>query len=153
VKAVKNRRRLEFALATGIRPLAGAWQRLADAALASFGISNSQGWALVHLARLGPDTRQADLARAIGITEASLVRTLHQLEHAGLIARQPGRDDRRANRLVLSERGATLATAIDERLIALRAELLAGISAGDLATTMHVLDHVAQQIAERRRRP
>jgi MarR family transcriptional regulator for hemolysin len=150
---VNDRRHLELALATGIRPLAGAWQRLADAALASFGISNSQGWALVHLARLGPDTRQADLARAIGITEASLVRTLHQLEHAGLIARQPGRDDRRANRLVLSDRGATLAARIDERLIALRAELLADICDDELDTTMRVLDHVAQRIVERRGRP
>lgn len=148
-----NRRYLEFSLATGIRPLAGAWQRLADVALASFGISNSQGWALVHLARLGTDTRQADLARAIGITEASLVRTLHQLEHAGLIARQPGQDDRRANRLVLSDRGAKLAAQIDERLVALRIELLEGISDDDLNATLRVLNHVAQRIAERRGRP
>lgn len=150
---MSSRRQLEFALATSMRPIAGAWQRLADAALATLDISNSQGWALVHLARLGPDTRQADLARAIGITEASLVRTLHQLEHAGLIARQPGRDDRRANRLVLSDRGATLAARIDERLIALRAELLADICDDELDTTMRVLDHVAQRIVERRGRP
>ena len=96
---------------------------------------------------------QNQLARAIGITEASLVRTLHQLEHAGLIARQPGRDDRRANRLVLSDRGATLAARIDERLIALRAELLADICDDELDTTMRVLDHVAQRIVERRGRP
>ena len=62
---MSRRRHLEFSLATGIRPLAGAWQRLADAALATLGISNSQGWALVHLARLGSNARQADLARAI----------------------------------------------------------------------------------------
>lgn len=150
---MSRRRHLEFSLATGIRPLAGAWQRLADAALATLGISNSQGWALVHLARLGTDARQADLARAIGITEASLVRTLHQLEQGGFVARHPHRDDRRANRLALTEAGAAIAAGIDARLIALRAELLDGIPDADVATTVRVLDRIAQCIADRRGRP
>lgn len=148
-----SRRNLEFALATGMRPLAGAWQRLADATLASLDISNSQGWALVHLARLGAETRQADLARAIGITEASLVRTLHQLEHAGFVTRQTDPDDRRTNRLLLTKAGTAVAERIDARLIALRKELLAGISDAEVATTLRVLDLVAGRIAERRGRP
>jgi MarR family transcriptional regulator for hemolysin len=147
---VTSRRENEFALATGLRPLSGAWQRLADAALATLDISNSQGWALVHLARLGAETRQADLARAIGITEASLVRTLHQLEHAGYVARRSDPDDRRTNRLVLTDAGAAIATGIDARLVALRAELLDGISDADVETTVRVLDTVARRIAERR---
>ena len=150
---VKSRRAVEFALATGLRPIAGAWQRLADAALASLDISNSQGWALVHLARMGPDTRQSDLARAIGITEASLVRTLHQLEHAGLIARQTNPQDRRSNRLVLTGAGVAMADSIDSRLIELRADLLDGIPDDDLEASVRVLDRVAQRIAERRGRP
>jgi len=147
------RRDLEFALATGIRPLAGAWQRLADAALASLDISTSQGWALVHIARLGAELRQADLARAIGITEASLVRTLHQLERAGFVARRPDPGDRRTNRLVLTEAGAAIAGGIDARLAALRAELLDGVADADLATTVRVLDHVGQRIAALRGQP
>jgi MarR family transcriptional regulator for hemolysin len=150
---MSSRRQLEFALATGMRPIAGAWQRLADAALATLDISNSQGWALVHLARLGAETRQADLARAIGITEASLVRTLHQLEHAGYVTRRPDPDDRRTNRLVLTEAGATIATGIDARLVVLRAELLDGLPDADVETTVRVLDTVARRIAERRGRP
>ena len=133
--------------------MAGAWQRLADTALATLDISNSQGWALVHLARLGAETRQADLARAIGITEASLVRTLHQLEHAGYVTRRPDRDDRRTNRLVLTEAGTAIAAGIDARLITLRAELLNAIPDADVETTVRVLELVAQRIAERRGRP
>ena len=144
---------MEFALATGIRPIAGAWQRLADAALASLDISNSQGWALVHLARLGAETRQGDLARAIGITEASLVRTLHLLERAGFVTRRPDPEDRRTNRLALTEAGAAIAEGIDARLVALRAELLDGIADADLATTVRTLDLVGQRIAARRGRP
>lgn len=145
-----TRNAFEFALATGIRPLAGAWQRLADSALASLDISNSQGWALVHLARIGAAARQGDLARAIGITEASLVRTLHQLEHAGYVARQADPVDRRTNRLVLTPAGAKIAGGIDARLIALRAELLDGISDAALATTVDTLELIGQRIAARR---
>lgn len=148
-----SRAALEFALATGIRPIAGAWQRLADATLASLDVSNSQGWALVHLGRMGPATRQADLASAIGITEASLVRTLHQLEQAGYVVRQPDPVDRRINRLVLTERGIAIAQGIDDRLIALRADLLDDISDADLEITVRVLDRAAQRIQERRERP
>ena len=148
-----SRRELEFALANGVRPLAAAWHRLADGALASLEISNSQGWALVHLARLGPTTRQADLAQAIGITEASLVRILHQLEHAGFVTRQPDRDDRRTNRLMLTESGAVIAAGIDERLVALRTYLLDGVTDEDIALTTRTLDLVARRIAEWRGLP
>jgi len=144
---------MEFALAMVIRPIAGAWQRLADATLASLDISNSQGWALVHLARMGSDTRQADLARAIGITEASLVRTLHQLQHAGLVARRADPEDRRTNRLALTEAGVAVAEGIDARLLALRADLLDGIADDDLAATVRVLDILTQRIAKRRGPP
>jgi DNA-binding MarR family transcriptional regulator len=106
--------------------LSGAWQRLADAALATLDVSNSQGWALVHLARLGAETRQADLARAIGITEASLVRTLHQLEHSGYVARRPDPDDALRETETAHE---TYARARDETAALARARDSAAVSA------------------------
>ena len=145
-----ERQQIEHALATRMSPIARAWQRLADATLASLGISNSSGWALVHLERLGPETRQRELARAIGVSEASLVRTLHQLERAGLIMRRTDPGDRRTNRLALTEAGAALAARIDARLIALRHDLLDGVAESDIATAVRVLDTVAARIAERR---
>lgn len=148
-----TRRALEFMLATGIRPIAGAWMRLADTALASLEISNSQGWALVHLARMQSNVSQADLARAIGITEASLVTTLHQLESAGYVTRQPDPDDRRTNRLVLTEAGSRIVEGIDQRLVAMRSDLLDGVSDAELATTVEVLERVGQRIVEQRGKP
>lgn len=130
-------------------PLSRAWLRLGDRVLAELGVSSSSGWALVHLRRIGNDTRQADLARAIGITEASLVRTLHQLEGAGKIVRVADPTDRRANRLRLTPEGRTLAAEIDDRLIALRSELLSGISSADLEGVARVFDLVATRIAGR----
>ena len=148
-----DRQSLERALATRMSPVSRAWQRLADTALASLGISSSTGWALVYLQRLGDSARQADLARAVGVTEASLVRTLHALEDAGLVVRAIDKRDRRANLLQLTPEGVSHASRIDRRLAALRSELLDGVSDRELETTLRVLDTLAAKLADRRAQP
>ena len=75
-----DRESLTAALPAHILSLARSWRQLADKVLASLEISNSNGYALLHLERMGQGVRQSDLAREIGITEASLVRTLQHLE-------------------------------------------------------------------------
>ncbi|WP_084445705.1 MarR family winged helix-turn-helix transcriptional regulator [Sphingomonas sp. TDK1] len=133
-----------------MNPASRAWQRLADAELASLDVSSSTGWTLVYLQRLGDGTRQADLARAVGVSEASLVRTLHALEDAGLIQRIADARDRRANHLQLTETGVSLASRIDTRLAALRSKLFEGVSDAALEATLEVLDHLSARLAERR---
>jgi MarR family transcriptional regulator for hemolysin len=133
-------------LATRLGPVSRAWQRLADRVLAQFGVSNSSGWCLTHLARLGPDTRQSVLARTIGITEASLARTLGELERSGLIERRIDERDRRANQVGLTQGGAALASRIEARLAALRIDLLEGLAAPDIAKTIAMLDTIAARI-------
>lgn len=145
-----DRPSLERALATRMSPTSRAWQRLADATLASLDISSSTGWALVYLQRLGEDVRQAELARAIGVTEASLVRTLHALEDAGLVIRVADLQDRRVNRLRLTERGVSHASRIDAQLAALRSTLLEDVSDADLEATLRLLDQLAAKLAKRR---
>jgi len=143
---------LAHELATQLSPVSRAWMQLADRILGSLAISNSAGWALVHLKRLGEGARQGDLARAIGITEASLVRTVQQLERAGLVERQADEEDRRANRLHLTPEGIALARKADKRLIDLRIELLEGISDDDLEVAVRLLDTVAARASDMRAR-
>lgn len=126
------------------------WRQLADRVLASLEISNSKGYALLHLERLGQGARQSDLAKAIGITEASLVRTLHELERAEYIRREADPEDGRAKSLVLTSEGLRLARKIDRRLIELRKDLLSGIDEADLETTGKVLANIASRIADNR---
>ncbi|OWK33261.1 transcriptional regulator SlyA [Sphingomonas dokdonensis] len=133
-------------------PVTRAWHRLADSVLAEFSISNSSGWCLTHLSRLGPDTRQRELAEAIGITPASLTRTLADLDRRGLVARQADQGDRRANHVRLTDAGVALAQQIEARLTALRAELLEGLPEADIALMVSMLDHIAGRIEQRRLR-
>jgi len=146
--AMDTRRSLERSLTMRLAPTARAWRHHADKALAALGVSESAARAIAYLDRLGQDTRQGDLARAIGIAEASLVRTLQQLERAGLLVRVADEEDRRANRLRLTDDGAELAGRIDTCLAAERADLLAGLTDDDLRLASHLLDTMADRIAE-----
>ncbi len=145
---------LEYGLATRLSPVSRAWQQLADQVLARLNVSSSTGWCLVYLDRLGEErggeVRQADLARAIGIREASLVRTLHQLESAGLVARQTDPNDRRANHLLLTGTGRTLAGRIETELAGLRHELLAELPSADIEATLRVCETLTRMIGKRR---
>jgi MarR family transcriptional regulator for hemolysin len=149
---MQDRRQLERSLTMRLGPTARAWQGLADEALASLGISESAGRALAYLDRLGPDTRQGELARAIGISEPSLVPTIQALVRAGFVLREPDKEDRRAWCLRLTEAGAARAAVIDERLAVLRAELLEGIPEETLSAFIDALDAFRARIGERRGR-
>lgn len=140
---------IEQQLATRLSPVSRAWQRLADQVLASLGVSGSSGWCLIHLARLGPDVRQSEIARAIGITEASLARTLDQVERAGFVTRHADPADGRAKRLRLTADGSALSARIEARLVALRTELLDGLPAADIEATVRVFDMLEGRIGER----
>ena len=145
-----NRHDRERQLAQYLVPVSQRWRRLADLALAELRISNSSGWCLIFLARLGPDARQTDLAQVIGISQPSLVRTLNQLQAAGLLARAPNPGDGRSNLLVITPEGRTLVDQIEAKLTSLRHSLLDGISDQDLETTLRVMGHLTDRIAERR---
>jgi MarR family transcriptional regulator, transcriptional regulator for hemolysin len=127
-----------------------AWRQLADAALAEFRVSNSMGWCLIWLDRLGPDARQTDLAQAIGISQPSTVRVVDQLEVAGLIERLRDPEDKRSNCLSLTERGSELVTKIEARLAELRHELFEGIDDAEIETTLNVINRLQDSIASRR---
>lgn len=126
------------------------WRQLADGALAEFGVSNSAGWCLIHLDRLGADVRQADLAESLDIRQPSLVRTLDLLQANGLVARATHPEDKRSNILSLTPAGRELVGRIEEKLGAMRAELLRDIPDEAIEIMVELLDLIGQRIAERR---
>jgi MarR family transcriptional regulator for hemolysin len=130
--------------------VARSWRQLADAALAEFGVSNSMAWCLIYLDRLGPEARQTELAQAIGITQPSTVRVLDQLEAAGLVNRLQDPDDKRSNRVSLTEAGRAQFMRIEARLTQLREQLFEGVPVTDVETMLQTLDTLAKRIAKRR---
>lgn len=140
-------------LAHYMAPVARGWRLLADAALAEFGVSNSAGWCLIHIDRLGGEVRQADLAESLDISQPSLVRTLDQLQTAGLVERSPHPDDKRSNRIALSAEGKDLVGRIEGKLGTLRTELLEGVPASAIDEAADLMLMLSRRITERRSMP
>jgi MarR family transcriptional regulator, 2-MHQ and catechol-resistance regulon repressor len=65
--------------------------------------------ALLHTKEAGDaGIRMTDLADRVLLTRAGLTALVDRLEDRGLLARQPGRDDRRVKRIVLTPAGRDL---------------------------------------------
>lgn len=140
----------EGALVRRIAPVARQLRHASDEMLAELGVSSSAGWCLMSLARMGADSRQTDLAEQLGITQPSLVRTLHQLQSAGLVGRVPHPSDKRSNRLALTPAGEELAGRIEQRLADLHRDLLKGVPDAAIDIMANLLDLLSQRIAARR---
>jgi MarR family transcriptional regulator for hemolysin len=82
-----------------------AWRREIDLRVRDFGLTEATWRPLLYLGRLGDGQRQTDLAAALLIEDASLVRLVDALERASLVERVEDPDDRRSKRLTMTETG------------------------------------------------
>jgi MarR family transcriptional regulator for hemolysin len=141
---------MEKQFATQFALLSRGWRLLGDQALSRLGVSNAGGWCLIYMQRLGSDARQSDLARAVGVREPTLVRTLHGLEKSGLIDRVPHPQDARAKVTRLTAKGSEVVREVEESLRQLRSELLAEVSDSELATALRVHGKISHALAKGR---
>lgn len=144
-----SRADIQRRIASRMPALQRRWAALGDQVLAKLGVSNSQGWCLVYLSRLGPKARQSEIAHALGVREASLVPTLAQLERAELVERHPSPQDARAKQTRLTERGDHLVSQIEAMLDTLRTELFADVPEDELRATLNVIETLADRVARK----
>ena len=139
----------EQKIAQQLVQLSRRWRLLGDQALGGVGLSDSTGWCLLYLSRLGPDARQSDLARTVGVREASIVRTLVRLETMGLVERSPNPNDGRANIMRITGKGQSLVRQIEDLLGELRSHVLGGIGDEDLARLFAICASMDERFNER----
>lgn len=68
--------------------------------------TRTQTMILIHISN--GVTRAAELARALGVSRQAIQQQINELEKDDLITQLPDQNDKRANRIVFSERGAAL---------------------------------------------
>ena len=83
-----------------------------------------RGYQILSAAALGTVDSQLALAQHLGIDRTVMTYLLDELETAGLIQRRPHPADRRARRIVATDRGTELLATLDDRLRAAEAHLL-----------------------------
>ncbi len=131
---------LQAELSAGLLLVSRHWQRLADHALSSYGVSGACTAPLLMIGRSGGGLRQVTLAHQLGMEGPSLVRLLDRLGALGLVRRECDVSDRRANQLWLTEKGQALARQLEDRLVELRGEVLGSLSTDEIGVALKLLD-------------
>lgn len=127
---------------------------LFDQAMKPLGITRSQWWVLSQLSRRTREGMlQTELARDLDVGKVTVGGLIDRLEAAGYVERRPDRVDRRAKRVVVTERGR----AILDQMVAvghgLNEIILAGLGPDAVAETERSLevmkDNIRRRIVER----
>ncbi len=120
---------------------------LFDARVKERGLTLPRARALLILGR-GAQLNQRELADELDIETPTLVRLLDGMEKQGFIERQAVEGDRRAKQIAMTAYGAKVAEGVLDLARSLRADVLKGVSAGDMATTVKVFSAMAENIAK-----
>ena len=112
------------------------------------GLTRAQCRVLGYLAR-NEGINQTGLAELLEIKPMTLVRQIDRMEEDGWIARLPDPADRRAHRLVLTDKARPILASIMDLSNAVRAEAFAGLSAGEGQVLVALLRRVHGNLAER----
>ncbi len=137
---------MESPLGSDLARLVRIWRALIDHRLKPLELTQTHWVTLHNIHQLPPEQSQIQLAKAIGIEQPSLVRTLDQLEEKGLISRHTCANDRRAKRIKLTEKAEPLISEMEDVIAKTRREILSGISSEEEALLISLIARLEQNI-------
>ncbi|MDR3607595.1 MAG: MarR family transcriptional regulator [Oligoflexia bacterium] len=146
-KGITSEKAYEFGFRVSL--VARHWRQLNDQVIRPLNLTDAVWRPLLHVARLGKQVNQKQLAQSLGIEGSSLARLIDQLEEQGLIRRIEAPQDRRAKLISLTDRGNAVVTAVQTRIGESHSELLSEITEQDLENCMQILDRIEAKLLER----
>ena len=123
-------------------------RRFNQRALLFLGLTRAQCKVLGYLAR-NEGIHQTGLADLLEIKPMTLVRQIDRMEEDGWIERRPDPGDRRAHRLVLTDKARPILARILALSTEVRSEAFAGLSAADGRHLIDLLGRVHRNLSER----
>lgn len=139
---------MESTLGPDIARLVRVWRALIDYRLKPLELTQTHWLTLYTINRLPPEQSQNQLAKAIGIEQPSLVRTLDQLEARGLITRHVCANDRRAKLIKLTEAAEPIIQEMNRTITTVRGEIIDGISPEELKLLTGLISKLEQNIVK-----
>ena len=121
--------------------------RAFDDALAQAG-GSLPGWLVLLNLKTGRVANQRELAKAVGVREATLTHHLNAMELAGLVTRERDPGNRRIHVVELTEAGDRAFLALREAAIAFDRTLRDGIPEEQLDAFGELLDRLAGNVTE-----
>ena len=122
------------------------WRTRLDERLEPLGLTQARWLVLMHLARMGGEAPQKDLAQSIGVESPTMVRVVDGLERLGLVERVGQKDDRRAKTVRLTHKAQGVNEEIQRIGSGLRGEALAGLSDEELAEFLRILEIILNNL-------
>ncbi|WLQ16532.1 MarR family transcriptional regulator [Hahella aquimaris] len=138
----------DLSLAEQLGRVSRLWKMTADRELSPLGLTYPRWTALLKLQRLGDNISQKQLAEALEIELASLMRTLKQLEDQSLIQRRCCAHDKRARIVSLTDAGKALITQMEAHILKVRRRLLNQIDEADQKKLGAMLEQIALNALE-----
>ncbi|GAB80435.1 Salmolysin [Shimwellia blattae] len=139
---------MESPLGSDLSRLVRIWRALIDHRLKPLELTQTHWVTLHNIHQLPPDQSQIQLAKAIGIEQPSLVRTLDQLEEKGLISRHTCANDRRAKRIKLTEKAAPIIVEMESVIDKTRGEILDGFSEQEQSLLIEMIARLERNIIQ-----
>jgi MarR family transcriptional regulator for hemolysin len=142
-RALNPRREILFQLSDVARSM----RTFIDQCAREHGMTRAQWGALARLERQEGMT-QAELAESLEIQPISLLRLIDRLCQHGLVERRPHPNDRRANRLYLTDKGRSTLTRLTPLGRGIAGEVLAELDEDDVAYLLRKLLLIKSNIRE-----
>ncbi|MBS0447500.1 MAG: MarR family transcriptional regulator [Proteobacteria bacterium] len=130
--------RFSAALHNGAR----TWRLLLDRRLKDLGMSQASWMTIAVAAKAGEPLAQTELARRVGVEDATMVTMVDRLVKAELVVREPSTTDRRVKLVVVTKAGVKLYEKVRREADAMRRELFAGIDPARLRGATELLEQL-----------
>ena len=110
---------------------------------------NRAQWSVLARLSRNEGVKQTELADILEVSPITLARQIDRLEAGGWVRRKPDPQDRRANRLYLTENAGPVLEALKSRSNESRNEALEGLSKEEQDTLVGLLARVRENLAHR----
>ena len=131
-----------------IHDIARLFKRNFDRRVKAIGLTRAQ-WLTISTLRRNPGISQSELAEKLDIEPISAARTIDRLEKSGWIERRPDSDDRRVNRLSLTERVQDVVVRMRALAIECRLEAADGLSQEEHQQLVTLLKKIKTNLCDR----
>lgn len=121
-------------------------RRFYDRRAAALGVTTAQ-WRVIAHVGFSPGLKQVELAERLDVEPITACRIVDRLEDAGLVERQRDPDDRRAWRLVLTDRAKPIYERLGQLAEEMAAEAFAGFSIEELEAARAKLARIRDNIS------
>lgn len=137
---------LDERFSAALHNCARGWRLVLDRRLKDLGMSQASWMTVAMASKAAEPLSQTELARRVGVEDATMVAMIDRLVKAELVTREPSPTDRRVKLVVVTRAGAKLYAKVHAEGAAVRSELLTGLNAAELRSATELLERLLTMI-------